>query len=501
MSMIGYNPALMKQLAGTKKKPGSLTNPAGTPYVVGSANGKMPQSTSPLDPEQAAATAEKPAPAASPLVPGVPVAGPGVMTPAQVNSTLPAPQRIADLQAKESTYRQAIVNPSVSPAERMMAKEKVAALAAERRALENSSANGPKFLDANAAANSTQKLLEQTLTQMRDQIGRPEVDQSSLEKRFNDTAAELEKVKSGAYAQEYNSPERVAAREAAMQKHLARQKAYADEANRLADTRMQGEAEVAKQRELKDAAMQAQLAGIQQGTQAGDLGNQRTQAEIDRVRATIDNNNTLTQAQKDKLAFDLKLGAQRLKMGEIEIADNEATANERRNLLKNKLGAATSQSQLNQFNAEGDLKAAQELNPLERQSRVFMERARLGYGAAGFTDRADMMNKAKDIWEKSIKPGLGGISDADNVVTGTGWTGLGGSFDPKRVDDFHAAIIGPITRLQQYAPEEAKLVAADMLRRFPPDDFVGHNIGGSGREETAAKLNEIKNILKGIVGV
>ena len=534
MSMM-YNPQIQRMLADEKAKakkpkatsifgnlpPGAavdaaaqgeamLTRPPilankSTPYVVGTPDAKGLQSN--MAAAVAAHTPAKPAPEAQPplvagapvygpaslaqtrpdRVPGMPVAGPSPLTPAAPGTTGPAAQRAADLDAQIATYRRTLVGgPTITPQERMLAQEKLRALLPERKALEGAQAPGPKFLDAAGASNSTQRLLEQTIAQLKTMQGQSQNPDPSLATRLASTQAELDKVKSGQYAQEYDSPERVAAREAAMQRHLAYTKAQQGEADRLGGLRQRAMDEEAQQRAIRDAAVQAQLDQLKHTGVSLDQGDRLTEAQIREAESSVGMKAKLTDAQLQRLAQENRAGEQQFK-------DSQKFGPERDALAKAKISAETERTLTEQ---QKDKMTRDMLEPM-LGGQASQQRAQIGYRNAGFENRQSALNYARDQWTNLVKPSLGGMTDADHVVTGEGWRG---EVAPEKAAQFVASVVDPVEVLAKTAPEEARVVARNILALMPPNDFVGHDLITAGRSTFAETLNAARARLRAIAG-
>lgn len=368
----------------------------------------------------------------------------------------------------------------------MLAQEKLRALLPERKALEGAQAPGPKFLDSAGAANSTQRLLEQTIAQLKTMQGSSPTPDPSLATRLASTQAELDKVKSGQYAQEYDSPERVAAREAAMQKHMAYAKAQQGEADRLGGMRQRAMDEEAQQRALRDAAMAAEKAKLEHVGTSLEQGDRMTEAQIREAESGVGMKAKLTDAQLQRLALENRAGEQQFK-------DSQKYGPERDALTRAKMGAETEGALTEQQKA----KMTRDMLGPVLGGQADQQRSQIGYRNAGFENRQSALNYARDQWANLVKPSLGGMTDSDNVVTGEGWRG---EVSPEKAQQFVASVVDPVEVLARTAPEEAKVVAKNILALMPPNDFVGHDLITAGRSTFAETLNAARARLRAIAG-
>ena len=430
-----------------------------------------------------------------PLVPGAPVAGPQPLGPAAPGTTGGSAQRAAELDAQIGTYRRMLVGgPTISPQDRMLAQEKLRALLPERKALEGAQAPGPKFLDSAGAANSTQRLLEQTIAQLKSMQGSIATPDPTLATRLASTQAELDKVKSGQYADEYNSPERVAARDAAMQKHMAYAKAQQAEADRLGAIRQRATDEANQAKAIHDAEVQAQLAKLQHGTTDMSLEDRMKEAQIKEAESGIGLKAKLTDAQLQKLALESKSADLQNRVGEQQFKDSQKFGLERDQLVRSQLGSQAAVAQTDEAKAKADKAIADQMTGMsgalgktmvqDKMKQLFYEKGLESKSLSDFSGSA-----GKD-WGDLIAPLLGGPITAPDRVSGLQ------TVDPNRAQRWVTSYVDRLERAVAANPEEAKKAARELLNIMPtggvkrivggmrgigslvPVGMIGHAVGG-----------------------
>lgn len=449
----------------------------------------MPRTAAAPVPDVPTATAPKPVPTqqpaagpvavgASPMVPGVPVAGP---------SAIPTVNDVAGRKAALDQQINTILKTRVLPVQlgspgRDEAVNYVRMLKAERDALGQSVPNMPKFLSPDEAEGKQRQMLAIRRAEVQRQLeaaGQPmsgaDQDQATMnagkmalwqrgmgDAVLRDTSGNLQReagreFSPGQYVQSggaYGTPGEKAVNADQIRRNQMQEQLRA----RLADIdREQGD--------LDSGKYKADYVGRQgqrdAASQAAQVRAAAAGAEADRMKGQRD---MVTQAQMD-----------------------EATMAKR----QREIGMKMQEAQLAKAQAEADtMRATGAAGPILAKSQTDMARANAGYNAAGYENRGSFLNAARDAWNNLVKPSLGGMLDSDNVVTGEHfWSGAA---HPEKVDQFSSMVVDPLESLARVSPDEAKIVARNILSLMPPNEFKGWNLAGAGRGDMAQRLNSLR---------
>lgn len=425
--------------------------------------------------------------AASPMVPGMPQAGPAALnTPNDVQG------RVAALDNQIRTMMQTrILNTPLGAPGREEVVNYVRQLKAEKDALARSTATGPNFLSAqDASAKQAQMIAVRRAELQRQLEATNQANAPGAGAADAQMAGKMELWKRGMGEQVLRDKSGELQRMAGSQfdpgQYVSSGGAYGTPGEKAGFGR--GVAQNAERVRLQEAlaALDKEQGDLDSGKYASDYAGRQGQRDQAMQRSQVQAAAARGEADRMKGQRDLATAEQ----------TDAATFEKRQREIAMKMQEA----QLRKMQNDGLVDEAMgKAGPAIAQEQAGMARAGAAYKGAGFENRSSALNYAREQWDTLIKPML-----SDNALAGRGvvrGSTFFGSVDPRRADQFSAAVVDPIEKMAATAPDEARLVARNILSLMPAEDFSYSSWMGSGEKQAMAeKLATIKARLMAIAG-